>query len=189
TSRMRGPEGRDEDGQTPDSRREEDEGARPTEPDGPRTERSEGPKGRLSDGEATRPSLGINTDSAGQSALAPIRLGCRLARIGTSVASETDPAAAAGLPRTGCRRDHPLPCRRRDAPGATTRRRTTCAVEMTAGTSRWSTTARTAVARSEPAASRRRRARTRPSGAPTAVPGPATCPADSGPTRGTMMTY
>src|SRR5699024_1555352 len=76
---MRGPEGRDEDGQTPDSRREEHEGARPTEPDGPRTERSEGPKGRLSDGESTRPSLRINTDSAGQSALAPIRLGCRLA--------------------------------------------------------------------------------------------------------------
>src|SRR5699024_4953043 len=79
---------------------------------------------------------------------------CRLARIGTSVASATDPAvAAARSPRTGCRRDHPLPRRRRDAPGATTRRRATCAVEMTAGTSRWSTTARTAVARSEPAAS------------------------------------
>src|SRR5699024_12696574 len=76
---MRGPEGRDEDGQTPDSRREEHEGARPTEPDGPRTERSEAPKGRLSDGESTRPSLRINTDSAGQSALAPIRLACRLA--------------------------------------------------------------------------------------------------------------
>lgn len=66
TSRMRGPEGRDEDGQTPDSRREEHEGARPTEPDGPRTERSEGPKGRLSDGESKRPSLRTNTDSAGQ---------------------------------------------------------------------------------------------------------------------------
>lgn len=93
-------------------------------------------------------------------------------------------------------RDAPR-CLRPDAPAVRTathwmgtpgdagrRRETTCAVETSAATSRWSTSARTAAARSERAASRRRRARTLRSRAPTAVPGPATCPADREPPRG-----